>query len=82
MDSPEHSFPSHQELFSESLPSPESPNQPFHDLLHRFAQEILHEVEQSMHATGLPAYLLDTQIKYERHIDELLAGRDRQGGGQ
>lgn len=66
---------------AERIPSPEqSPNQPFHDLLHNFAQEILHHVEESIHSGGIASYPLDTQIKYEYQIDELLTERDRLRG--
>lgn len=68
---------------TERIPTPEEPpNQQFHDLLHDFAQEILHAVQNSMNSMGVPSYPLDTQIKYERKIDELLAKRNRERGEQ
>lgn len=82
MDSPEHFSHSQQEPFPESLPSPEqSPNQPFHDLLHNFAQDILRDVRASVGRSGMYGYLLDTQLHYEHQIDALLVERDRQRGG-
>lgn len=70
------------EPVAESLLSPESPNQPFHDLLHTFAQDILRDIRNSIGDNVVYGYRLDTQIRYERQIDKLLDERDKQRDGQ
>lgn len=72
MSNPEHT----------AQPEIDKLNQPFHDLLHTFAQDILRYAQASLNTMGMAAYPLDTQREYERKIDDLLADRDMQRGGQ